>query len=156
MTLIFYFLLGLSLTVNVYFFVGKFRKQPSKEDSHSSLLDGLMHSDKRVVLMTVLMTLAARMAQKDGHVDDSEKAVLTSNLGLEKDKFAVSNAMFEEASKLPITEDELVSLLYDIYPNIEERKKVIDFLLQIALADGVLHEKETEYLDELTKKLINS
>ena len=154
MTLILYFLLVLSLTVNAYFFVGKFRKQPSKEDSHSSLLDGLMHSDKRVVLMTALMTLAARVALKDGHVDDTEKVVLTNHLGLEKDKFAVSNAMFEEASKLPITEDELVKLLIGIYPDIEDRRKVIDFLMQIALADGEYHSSEQEYLEDLSRKLL--
>lgn len=154
MTLILYFLLVLSLTVNVYFFVGKFRKQPSKEGSHSSLLDGLMHSDKRVVLMTALMTLAARVALKDGHVDESEKTVLTNHLGLEKDKFAVSNAMFEEASKLPITEDELVKLLIGIYPDNEDRRKVIDFLMQIALADGEYHPSEQEYLEDLGRKLL--
>ncbi|MDB4004419.1 TerB family tellurite resistance protein [Gammaproteobacteria bacterium] len=104
--------------------------------------------------MTVLMTLAARVALKDGHVDDTEKAVLTSHLGLEKDKFAVSNAMFEEASKLPITEDELVKLLIGIYPDIEERRKVIDFLMQIALADGEYHSNEQEYLEDLSRMLL--
>ena len=147
-------LLICSLAVNVYFLIGKFRKQSVRESSNNTLLDGLMHSDKRVVLMTVLMTLAARVALKDGHVDDTEKAVLTSHLGLEKDKFAVSNAMFEEASKLPITEDELVKLLIGIYPDIEERRKVIDFLMQIALADGEYHSNEQEYLEDLSRKLL--
>ena len=147
-------LLICSLAVNVYFLIGKFREQSVRESSNNTLLDGLMHSDKRVVLMTVLMTLAARVALKDGHVDDTEKAVLTSHLGLEKDKFAVSNAMFEEASKLPITEDELVKLLIGIYPDIEERRKVIDFLMQIALADGEYHSNEQEYLEGLSRKLL--
>lgn len=147
-------LLICSLAVNVYFLIGKFREQSVRESSNNTLLDGLMHSDKRVVLMTVLMTLAARVALKDGHVDDTEKAVLTSHLGLEKDKFAVSNAMFEEASKLPITEDELVKLLIGIYPDIEERRKVIDFLMQIALADGEYHSNEQEYLEDLSRKLL--
>ena len=147
-------LLIFSLAVNVYFLIGKFREQSVRESSNNTLLDGLMHSDKRVVLMTVLMTLAARVSLKDGHVDDTEKAVLTSHLGLEKDKFAVSNAMFEEASKLPITEDELVKLLIGIYPDIEERRKVIDFLMQIALADGEYHANEQEYLEDLSRKLL--
>jgi tellurite resistance protein len=147
-------LLICSLAVNVYFLIGKFREQSVRESSNNTLLDGLMHSDKRVVLMTVLMTLAARVALKDGHVDDTEKAVLTSHLGLEKDKFAVSNAMFEEASKLPIAEDELVKLLIGIYPDIEERRKVIDFLMQIALADGEYHSNEQEYLEDLSRKLL--
>ena len=154
MTLILSCLLILSVAINIYLIAGKTRDQPRMKGNFNTLLDGLMHSDKRVVLMTALMTLAARVALKDGHVDDTEKAVLSNHLGLEKDEFAVSNAMFEEASKLPITEDELVELLLGIYPKIEDRQRVIDFLMQIALADGEYHLNEQSYLEDLSRKLL--
>jgi tellurite resistance protein len=148
-------LLVISVGLNLYFLAGQFKRRsagPEKVDG--SLAEGLRHSDTRVVLMTVLMTLAARVAMKDGKVLTSEKEVLTSNLGLTQDTFAFSNTMFEEAAEIPVSEQELAELINKIYPSLEERRKVVEFLNQIAMADGEYHEKERSYI-ETVKALLD-
>ena len=117
------------------------------------MLDGLRHSDNRVVILTVLMTLAARVAMRDGKVLDSEKEVMTNHLGLTKDEFAVSNAMFSEAAELPVAEEELTKQIKNIYPETKDREKVLEFLYQIAMADGEYHETEEEYIQTLKQLL---
>lgn len=149
------FLLFFSVGLNLYFLAVKFNGRSASPDKiESSLEEGLRHSDTRVVVMTVLMTLAARVAMKDGKVLASEKEVLTSNLGLTEDTFAFSNAMFEEAAAMPVSEQELAKLIHKIYPSLEERKRVVEFLNQIAMADGEYHEKEREYI-ETVKALLD-
>lgn len=147
-------ILIVSISLNCYFLFQLSSKKKLKGRLEGrTLLDGLRHSDNRVVILTVLMTLAARVAMRDGKVLDSEKEVMTNHLGLTKDEFAVSNAMFSEAAELPVAEEELTKQIKNIYPETKDREKVLEFLYQIAMADGEYHETEEEYIQTLKQLL---
>lgn len=149
-----FFVLPISIAFNCYFAFKFFVNTKSRGAAGSrTLRDGLRHSDNRVVLMTVLMTLAARVALKDGQVLESEKAVLTSHLGLTRDEFAVSNAMFSEAAELDVSDEDLARQIKKIYPRVEDRRKVLEFLSHIAMADSHFHQEEEKYIENLKRYL---
>ena len=148
-------ILIISVAVNIYFLIKYiFKDGFSKKTAESDIIaDGLSHDDRRVVLMTILLTLSARLAKADGEVLRIEKDTVTKNLGLVHGNFQASNALFNAACDSEIPDDDLFRILKQVCPSHSERVNVIELLRQIAWSDDELHEEEQKYINSVAEKL---
>ena len=145
----------ISVALNIYFLIKYvFKDRFSRKTVKSDIIaDGLAHDDKRVVLMTVLLTLSARLAKADGEVLHIEKDTMTKHLGLVHGDFQASNSLFDAACDSEIPDDDLLRILKQVCPRHSERENVVELLRQIAWSDDELHEEEQKYINSVAEKL---
>lgn len=154
---IFYSSLVINLILIGYIIVAKNKislRSNIQANDNDLIRDGLTHPNKNFSLFVALVALSARVANADGRVLAEEKKVVSRHLGIDQSNFKVSNELFEAAVKSDMSDDELISLIAEIFPNEKSRQDVIEFVEQIALSDGDYHELEKELINKLKTKLL--
>jgi len=155
--LIFYSSLAINIVLIGYILVNR-NKSSLKSNIQASendlIRDGLTHPNKNFSLFVALVALSARVANADGKVLAEEKKVVSRHLGIDQSNFQVSNELFDAAVQSEMSDDELISLIAEIFPNEKSRQDVVEFVEQIALSDGEYHELEKELIDKLKSKLL--
>ena len=149
-------ILFLSAALGIYFLIKYVlgNKKRSKNNSSEDLIgDGLRHQDRRVVLMTALLALSARIAKADGQVLRIEKETVARHLGLPADAFRSPSRLFDAACDTDIPTAVLVRVIRDRYPDNSDRAKVVELSSEIAWSDGEVHEAEEEFFDRVCREL---
>ena len=121
----------------------------SEGEDTDLILSSLHHPDDNVALKNALVILGAAVASSDGLVVSSEVSVITGHLKL--DAFAIKEAtkLFEASKGLNIKNTTYAKVIAARFRNPALREKVIQFLIEITKADGVVHPSEVEMINEV-------
>ena len=122
---IFYSSLVINLILIGYIIVAKNKislRSNIQANDNDLIRDGLTHPNKNFSLFVALVALSARVANADGRVLAEERKVVSRHLGIDQSNFKVSNELFEAAVKSDMSDDELISLIAEIFPNEKSRQ----------------------------------
>lgn len=120
-----------------------------------TIFEGDIATRRRVAFSVALIALSAKMAKADGVVTDSEVAAF-------KEVFHVPPSEMKHVARLyNLAKQDVVGFDYygaqvrSLFPGDDPRdrdvlKDVIDALFHIAKADGLIHENELLFLEEVT------
>ena len=120
-------------------------------DSEDSdlVLSSLHHPDDNVALRNALIVLGSAVASADGLVVSSEVSVITGHLKLDNLAIKEATKLFEAAKGLKIKNTTYAKLIASRFSRPDLREKIIQFLMEIAEADGIVHHSEMEIINEI-------
>ena len=151
--------LVVSIIINIGFigyYLGRFflsKKNSAPNDVHDYVREGIDHQDNRIALFSAMLALSARIANADGQILPSEKQVVTTGLGIDQSGFEFSASLFSAALESDVSNEEVASVISKVYKTDREKLAVVNFLEQIAIADGEYHDKEKKLIAEIRDML---
>jgi DnaJ like chaperone protein len=108
--------------------------------------------------MIALISLAAKVAKADGHVDPAEVArfdqFLKDQLGMAADERRVAARVFNEARDSDIPAEEFARQIRQLFGHQPDRMKdLVALLVSIAMADGRYHQDEERLIRSIAAEM---
>ena len=151
--------LVLSVMINIGFisyYLYRFfssNRSPAPIDAHDYVREGIDHQDSKIALFSAMLALSARIANADGQILPSENQVVTTGLGIDQSSLEFSASLFNAALESDVSNAEVASVISKVYKTDREKLAVVNFLEQIAIADGEYHDKEKNLIAEIRDML---
>lgn len=131
----------------IYFFA---RRQSARDESTKHYLSKLP-ADSQAAFIVCVFSMLAKLAQADGVVSDAEtakiKEYIDSKLRLNRKTKAMALRVFKEALDSPLNLRDYADRFIQSYPDrVQLHDNIIETLVEVSVADGVLSEKEDELI----------